>query len=501
MAIKGEKCKKYCAILGAHFAIAPMSFLWIYGNLVAYMDSYTQFACSNKCQDADSQWILAVFVAGQYPGVFLVKPLVDKIGLRWTGVITMVISNTAVLSSAWSLQVSVAWTVALYGIFAGPCVGICASLALHVVSGWTPEWTGLFMATVSSFPTALSLLQNQMITAYVNPDNLKTDAKVGLKAYFSQPLLLDRVPRAIIMLAAMTFILQLIGYALVSNPPNLPHNTQAAAAAAEEMATVERADQVQSKKSFHGNDNGAYVCEMKNYGSSDKCEIFPEPPVLPVASEVLKHNSAQIATVHKDHPISWRPSQVILSPAFYAALLFGVTIEYSLQIKASFYKEFAQIYIHDDRYLTFIGSLEPVTSTLSRILFGALVDRRVFSLKAAMVFSLALNGVLCSLWYMVAKVSAVLYLFLLLGLSVAHSLLYVVMFCVALKLFGPDHMSTNFGLTLTFLLVGSLLTPIMVHVLLKTLGWFWLFTSCSIFSLFTLVFVAACSFDTQRQER
>ncbi|GFO06634.1 oxalate:formate antiporter [Plakobranchus ocellatus] len=133
----------------------------------------------------------------------------------------MVICGLSMLGSAWVLQHSVAWTVALYSVFFGVAVGINFSVSYQLVGGWAPDNFALFTATVTSFPTTLSIIQNQLITAYVNPENLKADAQVGHRTYFSQSEILSRVPMIVIMYGAMTFVLQMVGYILISNPPEI----------------------------------------------------------------------------------------------------------------------------------------------------------------------------------------------------------------------------------------------------------------------------------------
>ncbi|GFN91625.1 oxalate:formate antiporter [Plakobranchus ocellatus] len=216
-----EKCVKYCSIFGAHLVMAPVSFLWIFGNLSAYMDSYFRFSCYPKCADCDTQWLLALYIAGGCPGGLLTKVLVKRLGLKWTGVFAMIICCLSTLGSAWVLQYSVAWTVILYSVFFGQAVGMNFSVSYQLVGGWAPENFALFTATVTGFPTTLSIIQNQLITAYVNPDNLKADAYVGHRTYFSQPEILHRVPMTVIMYGAMTFVIQMIGYILITNPPHI----------------------------------------------------------------------------------------------------------------------------------------------------------------------------------------------------------------------------------------------------------------------------------------
>ncbi|GFR84700.1 oxalate:formate antiporter [Elysia marginata] len=451
------------SIIGAHFSMAPLSFMWFYGNLIAYMDSYFHFACFRRCLDADSQWILAMYVAGQVPGAFLVKTLVNRFGLKWTGMVTMVISNAAILASAWSLQASVALTAVIYALFVGPCVGICTFVALQVVCGWTPQWTGVFMATVTGFSTLLSMVQNQIITAYINPHNLKTDAMVGVSAYFSQSEILDRVPRAVVIIAAMTFVLQLVGYVLITNPPE-PSQKKVKTGAMTNTEVEEVIGELVHSQPIHDLPNRALELNGKTYGSNGEICETKSLETVPVSHadgnslESREHRSGDV-----DTPISWKSSEMLRSSAYYAVLFAGTALEFGLQIKANFYKQFAQLYIHNDRYLTLVGTLVPITSTLSRVVFGVLHDKGYLTLKDTLVVGLSVNSVLCAFWYIVPQVSAILYMFLVLGLAVAQGLFYVFLFCAPLRLFGPDHLSTNYALTLMCVVFASLMTPVLTN--------------------------------------
>ena len=486
---------------------APLSFMWIFGNLSVYMNSFFHFKCYPECLDADIQWILSLYVAGQLPGLFLAKPLIKVFGIRWTGVFAMVVNNAVVLSSAWTLQYSVAWTAVMYGLLMGPTVGIGNIVVVHVVNGWATEWAAILLASSSSFATMLAVVQNQVITAFINRENLEADTKLGPNMYFSQPQILEHVPGAVMVIAAMNFGIQLVGYILISNPPTDAQNNSADNFS--ERTADDISGDTQPLQTPHSK-RRAFGHDVKMYGGDDVASGTtsnrPQPITIERDSEGAKKEAnsqtgrMKISAAAKDTPISWKPSEMLLSPAFYAVALFGMAIEFGLLLKSNYYKDFAQLYIHDDRYLTLVGTLIPVTSTCSRVLSGAMVDKGFLTLKDVSVFGLSLNCVLCAFWYLVPQVDAILYMFLALGLAVAQSQFYVVISCASLRLYGPDHLTINYGLVQVSVFLSSFIILFAANPIIHGLGWFWLFAFCGIFSLLILCLTIFTDFDTQQQK-
>ncbi|RUS81575.1 hypothetical protein EGW08_010676, partial [Elysia chlorotica] len=357
--------RKYFSIIGAHFAMAPLSFLWVYGNLSAYMESYFRFGCSSGCMDGDSEWLLSLFLALGCPGILLTKLLVDRIGLKWTGILGAAVLNAALLGSAWTVPVSVAWTTVLLGVLLGLAQGLTLTVLFQVVSAWAPDRAALYMSTTTGAATALSILENQLVTAIVNPENLKPDAFIGTETDHQQ--------------------------------------------------------------------------------------------------------------------VSLAPSEVLRAPVFYAILMYGIGTLYSLVLKANYYKQFALLYIHDDRYLTLVGTLIPIFASVSRIAFGAFLNKRIVSIKGAIIFSLSVNCVLCSFWYFIPQINAILYLVFVLCLAVSQSLYYVITPAACVYVFGPAHFPTNYGLVLSSLAIVGLLSPVVIPRLMYGLGWQWLFASSASF--------------------
>ncbi|GFN91622.1 oxalate:formate antiporter [Plakobranchus ocellatus] len=485
--------------------MAPLSFLWIFGNLSAYMDSYFRFSCYPKCADCDTQWMLALYIAGGCPGGLLTKILVKRLGLKWTGVVAMVICGLSMLGSAWILQHSIAWTVVLYSVFYGVAVGINFSVSYQLVGGWAPENFALFTATVTGFPTTLSIIQNQIITAYVNPDNLKADAFVGHRTYFSQPEILNRVPMTVIMYGAMTFGLQLVGYILIINPPqvssddSISRNSDGSHSRnlmrVKDISCILRSNDNSNEetnivKSYGSSNENARTSVSKNshYGPSDIKQDEMSTTTCAETGPATKYQSENATK-------SWEPAEIIKTPVFYVLLLFGMSILYGLILKSNYYKQFALLYINDDKYLTLVGTLIPIVSTVSRIIFGACLDKELLSIKDAVVLSLSLHIIFCTFWFFAPQVNAILYLILVLCLAVVQSVFYLIMPTAAHRIFGPLHFSNNYGLLLSINILVGVGTPGLFGPILDVLGWFWLFTSVSITSLVTLVFVIFTNFN------
>ena len=122
-----------------------------------------------------------------------------------------------------------------------------------------------------------------------------------------------------------------------------------------------------------------------------------------------------------------RPFEVVKTPVFYAIFLFALAHAFARMLKSNCYKEFGLLYIHDDNFLSLIGTLLSISTTLARILYGLLLGKRIISIKDAVIFTLVLNCLLCALWFFAPQVNAFAYLILITGLAFVQSSSYVVM--------------------------------------------------------------------------
>ena len=492
-----EKCAKYSAIIGAHFIMAPLSFLWTYGNFSAYIDSYFQFGCSSDCVDGDSKWIIGLLVASAAPGILLTKLLGYKLGQKRAGILGVILSNCGLFGSVWTIGVSVVWTTVLLGVVLGLGNGNILTVVFEHVSSWAPDKAAIFMATTSGGATALAVLQNQIITAIVNPKNLKPDVVRGSETFFSQREVLDKVPLALIAYAGMTAGLQVVGYLILRSPPKLSarpslsentavkhsktFNSDIAVANASQLSELQTEKPQYESISSDGN-----YKETRNDHSKIPLDTSMEEDKTPIQFENQQR--------------SLKPSEVLKTPVFYAIFLYGFSNMYSLLLKSNFYKEFALLYIRDDRYLTLVGTFIPVVASVSRVFFGICINKQYLTIKDTIIYSISVNSTLCSFWYFVPQVSSGLYMVLILGLASVQSLYYALMPIACFYIFGPDYFSSNYGLLYSVLFIAGLMEPLAVTSLLEVLGWKWLFISSSIFSLIALLFIVSANFNVTGQK-
>ncbi|GFO24366.1 oxalate:formate antiporter, partial [Plakobranchus ocellatus] len=329
------------------------------------MDSYFQFSCYPKCADCNTQWLLSLYIVGGCPGALLTKILVKRLGLKRTGVFSMFVYSLTLLGSAWVLQHSVAGTAVLY-LFLGQAVAISYSVSYQLVNGWAPDNFALFTATVTGFPTTLSVIQNQLVTAYVNPHNLKTDAYVGHRTYFSQPEILNRVPTTVMLFGVMTFGLQLIGCILITNPSrlspkesfsrkpetsksNILENKKDASITATSSVSLNEVENSYKLKTYGSNkDHNETIKVSQSYQS------VPSTTKLENSIGNFAERGLHTTSPPESIPKSWKPSETVKTPVFYAVWLFGVSMLYGLILKSNYYKQFALLYIYDDKFLTLV---------------------------------------------------------------------------------------------------------------------------------------------------
>ncbi|KAK3801642.1 hypothetical protein RRG08_019585 [Elysia crispata] len=443
------------------------------------------------------------------PGILFTKILMDRLGQKWTGVASAALINAGLLGSAWTVKVSVIWTAVLMGGLVGWAVGINLFVVIQNVSGWSPKRAPIFMATTISFSSALSMVQNQLITVYVNPENLKPDVDIGPNTYFSQPKILARVPNVIIIYACVTLCLQFIGYSMMTTPPKSPDHSSSSNSLDLKKSELDELSRDQNghartSESLQTSDGQVEKPEKKHYGS--RAEYIDQSHISKALNGTVKSTNPVVENGHGLSSESTMPEgqprsrsmdtcKVLKTPEFYALFFFSIAICFAFTLKCNYYKQFGLLYIHDDHFLTLAGTLLPIASTSARLLYGMLIDRCIISIKDSIVFTLALNAFLCAFWFFVPQINATLYIIWIMLLAIPHSSFYVVFPTGCLWTFGPENFSTNYGLLNTSDLFVGFLGPLIITSILHTLGWATLFAVTCGFSIFALVFTLFADFN------
>ncbi|RUS85623.1 hypothetical protein EGW08_006635 [Elysia chlorotica] len=526
MFVPSKHWTKYSSLVGAHFATSPLSFLWCYGNLAPYLDSYYRYRCSHGCSEGSSEWVLNLFVAALSPGLLVVGRLSTRVGLQWLGLVSTFLSGLAIFASAWTAQLSAIGTTVLLGVVNGIGVGVSLNAAMVCVNGWAPKQSALLAGSVTSVPPVLSFLQNQLVTAYVNPHNSKPDVLEASKSFFSQQDILDRVPGGILILAGVTLAAQIIGVLLVRSPPVPGIGDSSSPQDGQDGNQDITAGDGRQRGHDTGNKSGTmqplnHHHQRNGYGSSDghrgQCmstqdnhtplgETLDDQPdnTLHVENSITNHTTNTPHVKSSDHTASTGPhptlhylsvSQAIRSAPFWTNSFYLAVLAYGSILKNGFVKLFGLVYIPDDQLLTVLTSLMPLMEAAMRFSFSILLNRGVFSLKSSLLVSLSLNSILFLWFYLAPQVNFGAYLSLILGLSVPHGQLFVLYTAVTFRVFGPDNFAVVYSLGFLSVSLAVLVAAAAVSPLLDYGGWFWLFFTCSGSSALVLIATVCTDFS------
>ncbi|CAL1541609.1 unnamed protein product, partial [Lymnaea stagnalis] len=428
--------------------------LYFYGNLVAYMDSYFVVACGSKCDDMSSSSILSLYVVFQTIGMLCARPLVAKLGLFASFVSALLLADIGYFLSYFSVQSSVAATVATLGAMAGLGHGAALALSLFYVTVMMPEHAGVLYACVSSSSTLGSVIVNQLITYYINPANEKVDESYGMGIYFSDADVLSHVPSVFLLLGTLSvgFHIAAVVFLKVSSVGNTFQEAQVTKQT--NYATFEANNEHERYIEYH-------AVQLEK----------PTPEIPECTNESV---SSDLPSGAKHNP-DYTPVAMLRERRFYIIWASLAALQYGFLQKNNYYKIMAEVWIDDDQFLTTVGTVWPLFVLPSRLLFGRLLDRRITTIKDAIVIALGPNSFFLVLWYFTPSTSRWLYTFWTFCLTVFQSAIYVTYPMTVLKLYGITHYNTNLGLIGTAMMLASLISPTLNEVLLQSGGWFWLF--------------------------
>ncbi|GFR78213.1 oxalate:formate antiporter [Elysia marginata] len=507
------------SLIGAHILVASASFTWIYGNLSTYMNSYYYFQCSPGCLDGDSQWIINTFFITVGAGLFLFEHTQQLLGLRWTLIATILIYNTSFFLSVWAVQVSVAATCVLMGVLLGLASGMIMNIGFKFIHLWAPKNSGAYMVTVISSGPLLNIIQNQIITEFVNPLNLKPNAQYGPWVFFSQPEILHRVPKVIFLLASINLTLQLIGFFLMSSPPAAKSTLNSVSAPQNHVPGQEISNGKKGVPPFCSMGHDAKEAGRK---SSEYCSIinngvyqngYRDDVNYKTIATNLEVGEPVVTTTTKQEALSlshsgnlefndtvtrqtdYTPLKAVQTAKFWSLWLYGASTGLSMMLSSSFYKEFGLVYIHNDKLMTLLGSIIPALVGACGIIFGSLIKNNLMHVNDCLVLSLALNSLTFAFWFFAARLGEIVYMTLILVMAFSHSFVYFVLTNGTMEAFGSEHFATIYSMVFSGRATATFLSALYLTPLLKAVGWFWIFASSVCVSLTALAFkVVSTSF-------
>ncbi|XP_048747339.2 uncharacterized protein LOC125659643 isoform X2 [Ostrea edulis] len=355
-----------------------------------------------------------------------------------------------VLLTFFTIKFSFYWTLFTYGFLFGIGVGIAYATPMGCAMKWLPDKEGLVNGCVVAGFGGGAFIFDQIQTAYINPHNEKANLDENGEKYFTQDVILDRVPSSFLLLGGCYAAMQFIGSMLLQDPPHDYHPLISA------------------------KDN-----DESNPGEADSLH-----------NEIISFAENQ-DPVRTEREFS--PRETLRQKAFYKLWFMYLFNGQGINFISSLYKAFGQTFIGDDYFLAVVGSLAAVCNGAGRIMWGTLADK--FSFKTAMVFSTGLFSFFILTFELTSLVGKPLYLIWVCFLFLTFSGNFSLLPTATARAFGKTHYGVNYGMVFTASVISSPISALLTSKLKVVIQWYGMFYMVAIFSFISMCL--AWSFDVK----
>ncbi|BFZ00817.1 hypothetical protein BsWGS_03856 [Bradybaena similaris] len=207
-------------VVGGILIHLSLGTLFSFGNMNPYITSYMRkYGSAPSLTYTECSWIYAVASMGQGLAIMIGGMIERCIGPKLTPILGGWFMSAGVCMTFFSVKHSFALTIVTYGAVFGLGIGTAYVTPLACAMRWFPKWKGLVNGLVVGGFGGGAFIFNQIQTAFINPDNLKPDLEFNGDKYFSQDVVLDKVPWVFILLGSCYAVMQFIGSLLLCNPP------------------------------------------------------------------------------------------------------------------------------------------------------------------------------------------------------------------------------------------------------------------------------------------
>ncbi|XP_059171581.1 uncharacterized protein LOC131952774 [Physella acuta] len=440
-------------VVGTFLIAIPISVPWFYGNLSAYIDSYYISKLGPDGHSVGSLWMLAIYGFGMNLAVVFSGMLAKRIGPWLTSAVAMVAYNLSLFMSFFTIQHSFWLLHVTLGVLSGLSTGACYSMILYFPVIWVPKKVALVSSIVLAAFGGGSIIFNQVITLYINPENDEPNLSLGQSHYFNQDYIIERVPYVFLVIGGLSSAFHVISLLLLRNPVS-PNTTTA--------------------KLKEANLDEKTTCEvnLSNYSSISQDQSKPD-----------QQGSDLLQVKQEPHIFPWK---TLKSVNFYLITFSTTLMIGAFLTESNYYKQFGFLYIPDDYFLTNLGVAVSVVVTVCRIcVFSYVLEK--FSYNSVTIFVTASQAIVVVFWYFTPTIDKWLYFFTYILIQSIQSGTLILFPLITLRVFGPEDYVVNFGLVLLMGSVILLLTPFLMQLILLKFGWFWVFFSISLTSVAALV--------------
>ncbi|XP_076456383.1 apicoplast pyruvate carrier 1-like [Babylonia areolata] len=450
--------KGIMTIVGGFLVHLTLGTQLTYGNTNPYLVSYIRNSSSpSDLQYIDGIWVQACMLMGQGVSMFLGGVLEVRLGPRFATLIGAWFLSAGVLLTYLTVKTSFITSVLTYGVMFGLGCGASYAIPVGAAMRWFPDYRG-FVGGAIFFGFGLgSVIFNQIITVFINPDNLSPDV-VGDDGdtYFGQEEILERVPTLFLVLGGTYAAMQFIAFFLISDPPSEP---ALSSAPVQEESIVG----ISVKKSTLAI-NPAFTTDPQDTPSPAGAATVESDSI-----EKEKKEEAKEEEVEMEVP----PLKMLRSRMFYCIWLLFLLGGLGGVFLASQYKSYGQTFMEDDRFFSIVGSCASAFNAVSGMFWGWVADRYTFKSAVQMLYV-----IFASVAYTLSASEDAGRVFYLIWICLVYfclSGIYGVMPAAIGRLYGNRYMGINYGLTYTSQILTSAASAFVGQLLIDQIGYHGLF--------------------------
>ncbi|GFN89133.1 oxalate:formate antiporter-like isoform x1 [Plakobranchus ocellatus] len=175
-----SRWRGYLVVVGGVLIHLSLGTLYTFGNISPYITSYMRWRGSAPdLTYTEATWIFACSIVGQGSCMILGGLLQTVIGSKLTCLLGGWLMSLGVLLTYLCIKESFILTVLTYGLMVGSGTGIAYAIPLSCAMKWFPHRKGLVSGFVVAGFGGGAFIFNQVITAFVNPNNLEAESTVG----------------------------------------------------------------------------------------------------------------------------------------------------------------------------------------------------------------------------------------------------------------------------------------------------------------------------------
>ncbi|XP_046349957.2 oxalate:formate antiporter-like [Haliotis rufescens] len=415
-------------VLGCALVVFCLGNGYTYGNMTPYLTSYlrNRSALSSDVRYADTLWISTgsilcssffmpiLCMAEQY----IPSRICILVG-GWT-------FSLGIAVTYFSVSYSFVTTILSYGVLYAMGKSMAYPISLRMAIKWFPGRKGLVIGIIDACYGGSAFALNQIITRFINPDNLSPDQDINNNHYFTQDSLLDRVPYCFLLLGGIYAALSTVGVLLMKDP----------------AVQVENGDAP---------------------GLKDTIQEIGDTGIKEDENRDERH----------DDDGSLSPMETLKTVRFYIIWLVYFSLGVSIDIFYGFYKPYGETFITDDYFLSLVASFAAIANALGNLFWGFMVDR--YSYKPVLVSLITASGVFQATLIATEYGGKAMYFIWVCCLGFSMNGIFSILPLIAIEMFGNKYYSVNYGLVHTAGIAFGLVGATISSQSKDTLGWHGLF--------------------------